>query len=177
MTRDETDHEFLEYVTAHQASLRHTAYLLCGDRGMAEDAVQTALVKVYLRWTRIERQNAVHSYSKRAVVTAVIDEFRRPWRRATVMAELPDTHSVTDGTQTVDDRLVLRQALASLPARQRAAVMLRYVEDLDVAQTAELMRCRPSTVANACAAALASLRTFLIRHGVVRTAPDTKGTL
>ncbi len=135
------DEEFVAFAEASLRDLRRTAYLLCGDWGHAEDAVQTGLIKVYLRWSRLRREDSIWGYTRRAVVTSLIDDSRRAWRtRETYLPECPDT-PIGDGTGSVDDRLLLRQAMAALPSRQRAVVILRYLDDLDVAETAFVLRC------------------------------------
>lgn len=163
--RAEIDEAFVLFVETHEYALRRTAYLVCGDRHLAEDAVQSALIKVYLNWSRIE--HSVAAYARKAVLSCVLDHGRRPWRREYGFDELPET-AVAAETEAVGDRLLVRAALASLPPRQRAVVVLRYLDDLDISTTAAVLRCRPGTVMSAASTALAALRRFLIGHGVVR---------
>lgn len=167
------DEEFVAFADASMRDLRRTAYLLCGDWHRAEDAVQVGLTKVYLKWKKLDRTNSVWSYARRAVVTSVIDDGRRAWwKREQHMPELPET-ARDDETGTVDDRLLLRSALQSLPRRQRAVVVLRYVKDLDVNETAFVLDCPVSTVSSTAARALGSLKQFLTEHGYVRQ-PETR---
>lgn len=162
-----TDEEFVAFVEASERDLRRTAYLLCSDWQLAEDVVQTALYKVYLAWRRIQHREAVWSYARRAVINAVYSETRRGWRREQPVEQLPDA-TADDDTDALHDRMLLRLALASLPVRQRAVVVLRFAEDLDVRETAVVLNCPEGTVKSYAARALSSLRVFLVRHGVVR---------
>lgn len=166
------DEEFLAFVEASLQDLRRTAYLLCGDWHRADDATQAGLIKVYVNWPKLDRTYSLWSYARRAVVTAVIDDGRRMWRRREEMTgELPEV-AADDLTVGVDDRMLLREALAALPARQRAVVVLRYVDDLDIAATAFVLNCPPGTVTSAAERALAAMKKFLVARGLVR---DNRG--
>ena len=111
------DRDFPAFVVAHEAALLRTAWLLTGDRGHAEDLVQTALAKLYVAWPRLVRHGALHGYAKQVVVRAFLDERRRPWRREHPAAELPEGGA--DPYGAVDERDRLRRAVATLPPRQR----------------------------------------------------------
>ena len=150
------DEEFTEYVAARRTHLRRVAYLLCGDWHGAEDLVQTALAKLYVAWPRIHRDGSPDAYARRILVRASIDESRRPWRRERATAELPDT-GVSDRSP-VEDREQLREALARLPAGQRAAVVLRHWAGLTVEETALDMNCSVGTVKSQTARGVARLR-------------------
>ncbi|GAA1717036.1 SigE family RNA polymerase sigma factor [Kribbella yunnanensis] len=137
--RARDDAEFTEFAAMMIRPLRRTAYLMCGDWHRAEDAAQDALVKVYRRWNRIERREGVKSYAHRAVVTSVLDQSRKPWRR-----ERPDETDeaalvMPDIGGPVDNRLLVIKALAQLAPSQRACVVLRYYNDLSVEETAEIL--------------------------------------
>jgi RNA polymerase sigma-70 factor (sigma-E family) len=155
--QQEHDAEFAAFVHATRRGLCRLAYLVCGDRDRAEDVVQTALAQVYARWGNIRRDEGPHKYVHRAVVNAAIDERRRPWRREQVAERLPDLAAPTD------DGLTLRivEALAALPSRLRAVVVLRYVEDLDVEHTADLLGISTGTVKSQAAKGLETLRGLL----------------
>lgn len=151
------DADFSAFVLSAQRRLRRVAYLVCGDWHRAEDIVQTALAQVYARWDRIRREDGPEGYAHRAVVNAAIDERRRPWRRERATDVLPDRVAPTDDGITPAGL----DALATLPRRQRAVVVLRYVEDLDVEQTAELLGISTGTVKSQASKGLASLRAHL----------------
>src|SRR5215211_6851292 len=103
--------------------MRCTAYLLCGDWHRAEDLVQTAFTKLYLAWSRLSRHDALDGYARRTLVRTFLDERRRGWWRREQLAGTPPEH----GGHPPDDpagRLVLLDALAEVPPRQRAVLVL-----------------------------------------------------
>ncbi|MEV6305054.1 SigE family RNA polymerase sigma factor [Actinoplanes sp. NPDC051861] len=151
--------EFREFVGARMESLRGLAYLTCGDWQVAEDAVLSALARLYAKWNRVDSPEA---YARTAVVRAAIDETRRPWwrREQSRSHAMPDP-ALPDDTHAVDERLRMREALAGLPARQRAVLVLRFLEGLSVQQTAEALRCPEGTVKVYTARGLGTLRQIL----------------
>lgn len=149
------EREFREYVQARRPGLVRTAYLMCGDWHRAEDAVQSSLVKLYAAWSRTRLETA-DAYTRRIVTNTLIDESRRGWfRRERSYWELPE--GVADGSGP-DERLTAVAALAKLPPRQRAVLVLRFWEDLPVAETARIMRCSAGTVKSQTARGLQTLR-------------------
>ena len=154
--RDEA--AFVEFAEAARGRLRRTAYLLCGDWDQASDHVQEGLIRVYAAWPRLTRAGREHAYARKAVVSAFLDHSRR--RSST---EVPTEHasnvpSGQDVAESVAVRHALMSALADLPPRQRACVVLRYFDDLSVADTAALLGCSEGTVKSQTSRALASLR-------------------
>ncbi|MFI5735754.1 SigE family RNA polymerase sigma factor [Kribbella sp. NPDC051587] len=137
--RARDDAEFTEFAATMIRPLRRTAFLMCGDWHRAEDAAQDALVKVYRRWNRIERREGVRSYAHRAVVTSVLDQSRKPWRRERLNDPDDAALVVPDVGGPVDNRLMVVKALAQLPPSQRACVVLRYYNDLSVDETADVL--------------------------------------
>ncbi|MEV0158269.1 sigma-70 family RNA polymerase sigma factor [Micromonospora sp. NPDC050686] len=157
MTRpSERDREFTEFVTARRTALVRVATLLVsGDLAKAEDVVQTALTRLYLAWPRV-RPDTVDAYARRCVVNAATDERRSLFRRREqVRAQLPDVATVDapDGDETQ-----VLALLATLPTSMRTAVVLRYVEGLSVAETADAMRCSEGNVKSQSARGLERLR-------------------
>jgi len=155
MGRDH-DAEFTAWVERTAASLRGTAYLMCGDWHTADDVVQDALVRVYERWHRI-RPDAATSYARRVVATATIDRARRPWRREVSSDVLPEVTALREDETPYD----VVGALAQLPPRQRAVLVLRFFDDLDVNETARLLGITPGTVKSATSRGLESLRALM----------------
>jgi RNA polymerase sigma-70 factor (sigma-E family) len=153
--RHDWERDFVEYVASRSAALRRTGYLLCGDWHQAEDLTQLALAKLYGAWRRIDRSGSVDAYARRTLLRTYLDERRRPWHREYPAKELPEQASRTD---PADDRLALMAALRSLPRSQRAVVVLRYWEDLSVAETADWLQISEGTVKSASARGLAALR-------------------
>jgi RNA polymerase sigma-70 factor (sigma-E family) len=156
---------FTDFVSAEQAALLRLAVLLTGDRGHAEDLVQTALMACYRHWPRIVRYGTPSAYVRRALVTTQISWRRRLSSTEQVMEELPER---ADTVAEQDEDEELRDALRDLPARMRAAVVLRYFEDLSEKRTAELMGCSPSTVNTQTARGLERLRATLAARPAVR---------
>ncbi|MEV0285198.1 SigE family RNA polymerase sigma factor [Kribbella sp. NPDC050820] len=160
MRRPDED-EFTEFAAVTIRRLRRTAYLMCGDWHRAEDAAQDALVKVYRRWNRIDRSEGLVSYAHKAVVTSVLDQARRPWRREHLDDPGDDILTAPDALQAVDDRSVVIAALAALAPGQRACVVLRHYADFSVEQTAEILGIGEGAVKSQTSRGLAHLRQLL----------------
>jgi RNA polymerase sigma-70 factor (sigma-E family) len=164
LTTDDED-EFAAFVRARQHALVRFGYLLTGDRMSGEDLAQTALAKLYLKWDTIRRAEAVEAWVRRVMVNEHATWWRRAWRRRERVdfdAAHADHHPASDPTTdpAAADGDLWRQVL-TLPPRQRAAIALRYYEDLSEAQTAEILGCSVGTVKSQTHRALASLRTRL----------------
>ena len=155
MADDARAQSFNAFVRARWPSLLRTAFLLTGDLGQAEDAVQTALARTWLHWSRID--GIPDAYVRRAVVNACRSGWRRRWRVEVPTGRLP-SQTVEDGTGAVDDSDAVRRLLAVLAPRQRAVVVLRYVLGLDEQQTADALGIAVGTVKSQGARALAALR-------------------
>jgi RNA polymerase sigma-70 factor (sigma-E family) len=153
------DDAFEAFVAARSADLMRTAVLLTQDRGHAEDLLQTALVKAYRRWSRIDGDDP-YPYVRRILVTTAAS-----WRRLRATQEivsLPAHEASTpDSTDAVADRDRLTAALGTLPPRMRAVLVLRYTEDLSEAATAETLGCSIHTVRSQTVRGLARLRAVL----------------
>ena len=156
---DRRDREFAEFAQTRSTALRRTAFLLCGDWQRAEDLVQTALVKLYVSWHRVNRDGNVDAYVRTILARTAIDEFRRANRRREHLVDDPPdlpTHQA-DPENAVDVQRVLNR----LPSGQRAVIVLRYWEDLSVTETASTLRVSEGTVKSQTAKALARMRTLL----------------
>ncbi|GAA5191180.1 SigE family RNA polymerase sigma factor [Rugosimonospora acidiphila] len=149
--------EFEAFVRGSYTRLLRLAYLLCGDAGHAEDAVQVTLAKTALAWPRLTRSDGVDRYVRRALINTVIAKRRRRWWSETPTHDVDHADS-WDEFGRLDERDALRRALAGLPARQRAAVVLRYYEDLSEAQAAEVLGCSVGNVKSLTARGLQRLR-------------------
>ena len=153
--------EFRDYVAARSAALLRTAYLLTGNRSDAEDLLQTALAKTYLAWPRIRERHAVDAYVRRTMVNTRTSWWRRDRHTAAVagdeqLAVTPNTGR--DPIVDADLHDALWSALAKLPRRQRAAVVLRYYEELSEAETAAALGVSVGTVKSTVSRGLARLR-------------------
>ncbi|MBM7518184.1 SigE family RNA polymerase sigma factor [Nocardioides nitrophenolicus] len=154
--RDED--EFVAFAQGARDRLRRTAYLLCGDWDRAADHVQDALIRVYVAWPRLTRAGREYAYARRALVSVVLDHARR--RSSTELVVEAD-HQRPDGidvAELVSARETLLAVMAELPPRQRACVVLRYFDDLSVADTAKALGCSEGTVKSQTARALDRLR-------------------
>jgi RNA polymerase sigma-70 factor (sigma-E family) len=152
------DEEFVEFVQRYSVPLRRTALLMCGDWHRAEDLVQTTLIKLFRAWSRVRDLEHREAYARRMLIRTAIDESRLFWRRERTAETVPD-----QPVPQVDSGLAidLRRALATLPVRQRATVVLRHWEDLPVSEVAKLLNCTEGTVKSQSAKALAALRTMI----------------
>jgi RNA polymerase sigma-70 factor (sigma-E family) len=151
MTREEA---FTAFVAARGPALRRTAYLMTGNWHEAEDVVQTALSKLYVAWARVDSDGA-EAYVRRIVANVIVDGRRRSWRGEQATADLPDV--LVEGPD-VDERLVQLRALMSMPAAQRAVIVLRYWEDLSIEQVADLLGIAAGTVRSQTSRGLTALR-------------------
>lgn len=153
------DEEFAVFVAASQASLRRTAYLLCGDWQLASDHVQDALIKVFRRWSRLHDDGALIAYARRAVVSVVIDSSRRRSSTETPLAAVVETAATApNGADELVDRDLMLRCLRTLPARQRACVVLRYYDDLAVSEVAAALGINEGTVKSQTARGLTALK-------------------
>jgi RNA polymerase sigma-70 factor (sigma-E family) len=150
--------EFIEFATISSPRLRRTAFLLCGDWHTAEDLAQTTLTKMFGSWRRISRKDAADAYATRILVNTYLADMRRK-RVGEVLTDTLPEHPVQP--QAPEARLVLMDALATLPPRARAVVVLRYWSDLSVEQVAGLLGCSAGNVKSQSARALDKLRILL----------------
>lgn len=154
---NDRDEGFAAYFASRSSAMRGTAFLLCGDWHRAEDLVQNAFVKLYRAWHRVGATEKLDAYTRQILVRCFLDETRRGFRhREQPTAEQLD-RAVSDAGG-VEDRVVLVRALADLPARQRATLVLRFWEDLSVEETAKALRCSVGTVKSQTSRALDSMR-------------------
>jgi RNA polymerase sigma-70 factor (sigma-E family) len=165
---DAAEQAFADYFRTRREAVRRQAYLLCGDWHRADDLAQTAFVTLHRRWPALrepDNPSVLDAYVRRTLVRALIDESRRPWRRERTVPEIPEPPtraSWTDGpTERVATRHTLVDGLRLLPPRQRAVLVLRFLEGLDVADTARALGCRPGTVKSQTAHGLTALRAAL----------------
>jgi RNA polymerase sigma-70 factor (sigma-E family) len=151
------EEEYREFVASRAASLHRTAYLLCGDWHLANDLVQETFVQAFRHWQRVRRADNQNAYVKRILV----NEFKRHWQRyggLPVRADIDRPEfAVPDVSDEVVNRADLLRALLTLPARQRATVVLRYLEGMSERETAAVMRCSEGTVKSQTARALNAL--------------------
>jgi RNA polymerase sigma-70 factor (sigma-E family) len=150
---------FKGYVAARSAALLRTAYVLTGNKADAEDLLQTALAKTYLAWDSIRDRESIDAYVRRIMLNTRTSWWRRR-RHVSEFAtdQVPEVPVGHDETERVVLHDALWNALAELPQRQRAMVVLRYYEDLSEAETAAALGVSVGTVKSTTARALAKLR-------------------
>lgn len=160
--RGDRDGEFEEFVRSRRAPLHQSAYLLCGDWHLAHDVVQTTFVQAYRHWHRVQGTNNPDAYVRRILINEVRDRWRRR-ERSQPVANIPDRIASIDVAGGVTTRLELLHALLALPLRQRATIVLRYLEGYSERETAMTLNCSQGTVKSQTSRALATLRKFLNR--------------
>jgi RNA polymerase sigma factor (sigma-70 family) len=164
------DDGFADFFTSRFDSARRTAHALCGNWLEAEEIAQTAFVSMYGRWNKVRIESAdaylhtvqvriesADAYLHTVLTRAFLDTKRRGRRREQVMAEPPEV-VVEQDTSSVEDRPSLLKALQSVPARQRAVLVLRFIEDLSVEEAADALGCSTGTVKSQTARGLVTLR-------------------
>jgi len=158
MPRPPSDAEFTAFVHGSWPALYRTAYLLLGDRHLAEDLVQTSLAKTYASWNKVRDLEKAHGYARTVLVNTATSWFRKKsWRNEVATESLPESSYDADPTT----RPLVTDALATLAPRQRAVIVLRFYADLTIEQTAAALGCSDGTVKSQTSDALARLRTLL----------------
>lgn len=153
------EQEFRTFVAARSQALLHTAYLLTGNAHDAQDLLQTALLAVARSWTRVRRRDQPEPYVRQAMYRHQVNRWRRRARRPeAIVADPPERSTRGDLEGESILRQSILQALSSLPARQRAVVVLRYYEDLPEADVAGVLGVSVGTVRSQASRALAKLR-------------------
>ncbi|MBR7835059.1 SigE family RNA polymerase sigma factor [Actinospica durhamensis] len=157
------DETYTEYVTAKVPWLRRIAFLLCQDWHRADDLVQSSIAKLYVNWDRACRLQSLDGYVRAIVVNTFLAEQRSPWwKRVVLYREHEQVSVVADRSRTDSDAAIdLRRALALLPARQRAAIVLRYYCELSIEESAEALACSPGNIKSQTSRGLAGLRRML----------------
>jgi RNA polymerase sigma-70 factor (sigma-E family) len=155
------DAEFADYMAARLPSLRRLALLLCQDWHRADDLVQAASTKLYMHWARAAGAENIDAYVRAMLVREFLRERRTGWaRRVSLTAQPPESPGwIADH----DGALDLRAAVAALPPRQRAVLVVRFYCDLNVDQSAQVLGCSAGTIKSQTAKALATLRRALGR--------------
>lgn len=148
--------DFDEFVAARSSRLLRTAYLLTRDHALAEDLLQTALTKAWFSWSRIESEP--EPYVRKILVNTFASWWRRKWNGEQAHAEPPEPPPASGEHDSAAQRHDLWAAMGRLPRRQRAVIVLRFVEDLSEAETARLLGIAPGTVKSQTSKALAKLR-------------------
>ncbi|GAA1709877.1 SigE family RNA polymerase sigma factor [Fodinicola feengrottensis] len=171
MTVDGDDQGFVAFVSDRSASLLRTAYLLVGDQSRAEDLLQTALTKTYLRWGQLRDPAAATAYVRRVLANTATS-----WWRLRSFSERPtDRLPEVPGADQIgarEDQLAMWRHLQALPARQRTVLVLRYYEDLTERETAAAMGISVGGVKSMASRGLTRLRALMGISGDVMVAGE-----
>jgi RNA polymerase sigma-70 factor (sigma-E family) len=155
------DDDFASFAGERQQQLYRTAYLLCGNRERAQDLVQSTLVSLLRSWTKVRDAENLDAYAKSALIRAFRSE-RRKFRREAEIRTLAYSRDPSVGTHDpaseAELRVLILEALRTLPPRPRAMVILRYWEDLSIEETAAVMGCSTGNVKSQCSRSLEKLR-------------------
>jgi RNA polymerase sigma-70 factor (sigma-E family) len=152
------------WVETRVGALLRFAYLVTGSQHAAEDAVQTALTRACERWSRVRRTDDPDAYVRRMIVNAHVSGWRRFGRRELTVAQVRGVERGLDHAEAVATADALWRACSQLPRRQRAALVLRYYEDLDYSQIAAVLGCTSGTARSHVHHALDGLRAELSRR-------------
>ena len=171
--------QFEDFAAGASDSLLRTGYLMTGDVREAEDLVQETFLRVARRWNRVRSMDHPAAYARRILIGLVLDDACRRSRR---QAELGPQdagidaadESATRALREVDDLAEVRWALAQLPARRRAVLVLRYWADLSVAEVADILGCSAGTVTSTASRAAARLAQTLTSSGSSAAEPTTR---
>jgi RNA polymerase sigma-70 factor (sigma-E family) len=150
--------EFTEFAIARAGRLREIAFLMCGDWHQAQDLTQQTLTKVYVSWRRIRSRDNVDAYARRVLLRELLNERRLRRSSERPVADVPEAPAVSSDP---DLRLTLLQALATIPAKRRAVIILRYWDDHSVERVAEIMQLSTSAVKSLTVRGLADVRAAL----------------
>jgi len=170
-----SDEDYTEYVTARLPALHRLAFLLCGDAHRADDLVQQTITNLYVHWARASAAHHLDGYVRTMLIRAFIDEKRLGWARVRLFAETPQRPADTARPgPDVEDRQLLRDALSRLPRRQQAVLVLRFLCDLSVAETAEALKCSEGNIKSQTSHGLATIRRVLGPHTLALLAGGTR---
>jgi RNA polymerase sigma-70 factor (sigma-E family) len=161
--RKADEDRFREFARNNARMLRRSAYLLCGDWHLADDLTQAALIKMHRAWPRVTRTDNPVSFARKTLLRCWLDERRKPWRRAEQRdGEVPDGVAVAaDLAQQLGTREELFLALAQIPPRQRAVLVLRFFEALSITEVAEALGCSEGTVKSQTSRGLAAMKAVI----------------
>lgn len=157
--RDGSEKEYIEYVTARIPALRRLAFLLAGDDHRADDLVQQTITTLFLKWRRASAAEHLDAYVRTMLVRTFVDERRRAWAKVLLFRYAPEPPPVD--ASAFEDRQLVRAALARLPRRQQAVLVLRFFYDLPVDEVATTLGCTAGTVKSHTSRGLATLRRLL----------------
>jgi RNA polymerase sigma-70 factor (sigma-E family) len=155
---------FAGFVRENTSALLRTAYLLTGNAQQAEELVQDTLARMYPKWQRVAEADAPLAYVRRSLTNGYINQQRRAARREYAFEQVPERPDPYDAITRLADRDQIWEGLRFLPERQRAALVLRFFEDLSDEQSAAALGCRVGTVRSLISRGLTALRTHMAQQ-------------
>ncbi|WP_305783930.1 SigE family RNA polymerase sigma factor [Symbioplanes lichenis] len=155
------EREYVEYVRGRLPRLHRTAYLLCGDGHRADDIVQVTLTALYVQWKKAAQADNLDGYVHRILVRKYLDERRLRWAGVRLGGVPAESVTVAAADHSLAEHDELVAALRSLPKGQRAVVVLRFLDDLTIEETAEVLGCSAGNVKSQSSRGLATLRELL----------------
>ena len=166
--RGEDLEAFRSFAVAELPRARRAAFLMCGDWHQAEDLAQSALIRVFGVWGKLDKSPPLHGYVETSLTRLWLDEKRRRARRPEIpVGSVPDT-ATTPAREYSANEHQLTHAMAALTPRQRSALVLRYWEGMTIRETAEAMACSEGAVKNLVSAAIRNLRSSSALEPTVR---------
>lgn len=166
MDKRNADAAYVEYVTAKALWFRRVAFLLCGDLDRADDLVQTGITKLYADWGRIRKVENLDGYARTIIVNTFLAEQRSPWWKRVTVGHEPGPEEPETVPKDLDLSLDLDEALAAVPPRQRAVLVLRFYCDLSVQEAASVLGCSTGNVKSQTSRGLDALRNHLTTRPV-----------
>jgi len=161
------EQDYIDYVTARLPLLKRAAYLLCGDSDRADDLVQSTITRLFVHWVRASQADNIDGYVHRMLVRRYLDEQRLRWSRVRLTPVPPER--VEPFPSSVEDADAVQLALRALPRGQRAVLVLRFLCDLSVEETAATLRCSQGNVKAQTSRGLHALRELLSDTDTERT--------
>jgi RNA polymerase sigma-70 factor (sigma-E family) len=155
------DAAYVEYVTGKALWFRRVAFLLCRDLDRADDLVQTSVTKLYADWARIRNVENLDGYARTIIINTFLAEQRSPWWKRVVLDHEAELEEPFAEPEDLDLGLDLGEALAAVPPRQRAVLVLRYYCDLSVQEAADVLGCSTGNIKSQASRGLAALRRHL----------------
>jgi RNA polymerase sigma-70 factor (sigma-E family) len=159
--RADEEHAYTQYVSGRVLALRRTAYHLCGDWHEAHDLVQSTFIKLYRHWGRVSTADSPDAYVRQVLVNVFLQQRGTWWSRNVRLHSTDDPPPRPAPEAAAEHRLDVQAALARLAPGQRAVLVLRFWEGLDVAETARALGCSTGTVKSQTSHALAALRRLM----------------
>lgn len=154
-----SDTNYEEYVRARLTHLRRVALALVGDPHRADDLVQEAITRLYVHWHRATKAHNLDAYTRRILIRTFLDERRSRWASVRLVAEPPEPTQALGAHPA--DAMAVRAALAEVPPKQRAVLVLRFLADLPVEEVADIVGCSTGTVKSQTFHGLAAMRRAL----------------